>query len=44
VLYNHVATRSVDTIKQIITGPERPCRGKLVCDGLELYDFIANDQ
>ena len=43
VLYNYAPTRNVETLKQILTGPEGPYRGKLVCDGLELYDFIAED-
>lgn len=43
VLYNYAPTRNVETLKQILTGPEGPYRGKLVCDGLELYDFVAED-
>lgn len=29
--------------RQVLTGPEGPYRGKLVCDGLELYDYVAED-
>ena len=35
VLYNYALTRNVETLKQILTGPDGPYRGKLVCDGLE---------
>jgi len=44
VLYNYVPTRNVEAIKQILTGPEGAYRGKLVCDGLELYDYVAEDR
>ena len=43
VLFNYAPTRNVDTLKQILTGPDGPYRGKLVCDGLELYDYVAED-
>jgi transposase len=43
VLYDYAPTRNVETIKQVLTGPEGPYRGKLVCDGLELYDHVAED-
>jgi hypothetical protein len=44
VLYNYARTRNVEILKQILTGPEGPYRGKLVCDGLELYDLVAEDK
>ena len=44
VLYNYAPTRNVETLKQILTGPDGPYRGKLVCDGLELYDFVGDDK
>jgi transposase len=44
VLYNYAPTRNVETLKQILTGPDGPYRGKLVCDGLELYDFVGEDK
>ncbi|MEJ0035185.1 MAG: IS66 family transposase [Gammaproteobacteria bacterium] len=43
VLFNYAPTRNVDTLKQILTGPDGPYRGKLVCDGLELYDYVGED-
>lgn len=43
VLYEYAPTRNVETLKRILTGPDGPYRGKLVCDGLELYDFLAED-
>jgi transposase len=43
VLFNYAPTRNVDTLKQILTGPDGPYRGKLVCDGLELYDYVGAD-
>lgn len=44
VLYNYAPTRNVETLKEVLTGPEGPYRGKLVCDGLELYDLVAQDK
>lgn len=44
VLFNYAQTRNVQTLKQILTGPDGPYRGKLVCDGLELYDYVAEDK
>jgi transposase len=43
VLFNYAPTRNVETLRQILTGPEGPYRGKLVCDGLDLYDYVAED-
>lgn len=43
VLFNYAQTRNVRTLKQILTGPDGPYRGKLVCDGLDLYDYVAED-
>jgi NAD-dependent deacetylase len=43
VLFDYAQTRNVETLKRILTGPEGPYRGKLVCDGLELYDYVGED-
>jgi len=43
VLYHYAPTRNVDTLKQILTGPDGAYAGTLVCDGLELYDYVAED-
>jgi transposase len=43
VLFDYAKTRNVETLKRVLTGPDGPYRGKLVCDGLELYDYVADD-
>jgi transposase len=43
VLFDYAPTRNVETIKRILTGPDGPYQGKLVTDGLELYDLVAED-
>jgi transposase len=43
VLFDYAQTRNVETLKRVLTGPEGPYRGKLVCDGLELYDYVGED-
>lgn len=43
VIFTYAPKRNVETIKQTLTGPEGPYRGKLVVDGLELYDLVAED-
>jgi len=43
VLFDYAPTRNVETLKRILTGPQGPYRGKLVCDGLELYDYVGED-
>jgi hypothetical protein len=43
VLFTYAPRRNVETLKQILTGPDGPYRGKLVADGLELYDLVAQD-
>jgi transposase len=43
VLFDYARSRNVQTLKQTLTGPDGPYRGKLVCDGLELYDYVAQD-
>lgn len=43
VIFTYAPKRNVETIKQILTGPDGPYRGKLITDGLELYDLVAED-
>lgn len=43
VLFDYAPTRNVETLKRILSGPEGPYRGQLVCDGLELYDYVGKD-
>lgn len=43
VIFTYAPKRNVETIKQILTGPDGPYRGKLITDGLELYDLVAKD-
>lgn len=43
VIFTYAPKRNVETIKQILTGPEGAYRGKLITDGLELYDLVAED-
>jgi transposase len=41
VLFNYEPNRNVETIKRLLTGPDGPYRGKLVVDGLQLYDYAG---
>lgn len=41
VLFNYEPNRNVETIKRLLTGPEGSYRGKLVVDGLQLYDYVG---
>jgi transposase len=43
VLFNYEPNRNVEAIKRLLTGPEGPYRGRLVADGLNLYDCVAED-
>lgn len=43
VIFTYAPKRNVETIKQILTGPDGPYSGKLITDGLELYDLVAED-
>jgi transposase len=43
VIFTYAPKRNVETIKQILTGPDGPYQGKLIADGLELYDLVAED-
>jgi transposase len=43
VLFNYEPNRNVAALKSLLTGPDGPYRGKLVVDGLGLYDHVADD-
>lgn len=43
VLFNYEPNRNVEALKRLLTGPEGPYRGRLVVDGLNLYECIAED-
>jgi transposase len=41
VLFNYVASRTVEALKHLLIGPNGPYQGKLLTDGLELYDSVV---
>jgi len=41
ILYDYLASRTTQGLKQFFIGPDGPYQGKLVSDGLERYDDIA---
>jgi transposase len=41
VLFNYEPHRNVETIKRLLSGPDGAYRGKLVVDGLQLYDYVG---
>ncbi len=41
ILFNYAPTRNTDALMQLLTGPDGPYRGKLVSDGLKIYDGLA---
>ena len=41
ILYDYLASRTTEGLKQFFIGPDGPYQGKLVSDGLERYDDIA---
>lgn len=43
VLFNYEPNRNVEALKKLLTGPDGPYAGKLVVDGLGLYDHVAQD-
>lgn len=43
VLFNYEPNRNVAAVKRLLTGPDGPYRGRLVVDGLNLYDCVAED-
>jgi len=41
ILYDYIASRTTEALKQLLVGPDGPYPGKLISDGLERYDEIA---
>ena len=41
VLFNYEASRTVEALKNLLIGPNGPYRGKLLTDGLDKYDAVA---
>lgn len=41
ILYNYIASRTTESLKNLLIGPEGPYTGKLLTDGLERYDEIS---
>jgi transposase len=41
VLFDYVPSRTADALEALLTGADGPFRGKLLTDGLELYDIVA---
>jgi transposase len=41
ILFDYVPTRNTETLKTLLTGPDGPYRGKIISDGLQLYDGLA---
>ena len=43
VLFNYEASRTTEALKNLLIGPNGPYRGKLLTDGLDLYDAVAEE-
>jgi hypothetical protein len=41
ILFNYEPSRTLEALKNLLTGPQGPYTGKLLTDGLELYDTVA---
>ena len=41
ILYNYEASRTTEALKNLLIGPDGPYTGKLLTDGLELYDGVS---
>jgi transposase len=41
VLYNYEASRTTEALKNLLIGPNGPYTGKLLTDGLDLYDGVC---
>ena len=41
LLFNYTASRTVEALQHLLVGPNGPYTGKLLTDGLELYDTVA---
>ena len=43
ILYNYIPSRTRAALRELLIGPEGPYQGKVVTDGLELYDDICDE-
>jgi len=41
VLFDYIPSRTADALEALLIGADGPLRGKLLTDGLELYDIVA---
>jgi Transposase IS66 family len=41
LLFNYKASRTAQALKNLLIGPNGPDRGRLLIDGLDLYDAVA---
>jgi transposase len=41
ILYNYEASRTTEALKNLLIGPNGPYTGKLITDGLDLYDGVC---
>src|SRR6266700_5301874 len=41
VLFDYIPSRTADALEALLIGADGPFRGKLLTDGLELYDIVA---
>lgn len=41
MLFTYTPTRNSETLTRLLTGPDGPYRGKLLSDGLKLYDTVG---
>ena len=41
ILFDYVPSRTAEALKSLLIGADGPYRGKLLTDGLELYDIVA---
>jgi hypothetical protein len=41
ILFNYEPSRTVASLQSLLIGPQGPYTGKLLTDGLELYDAVA---
>jgi hypothetical protein len=41
ILFDYIPSRTAEALKALLIGADGPFRGKLLTDGLELYDIVA---
>ena len=41
ILFDYIPSRTAEALKSLLDGADGPYRGKLLTDGLELYDIVA---